>query len=269
MASNPPGKCCTVGVKHQGEETGTHATIDNGSIDVYIAKPTNPKPGKAILYVADVMGISKNANLMADQYAANGYYTLIPDLFNKDSLSNPWRPENFDLMKWIQHGMKGDNPHGVPEVDAIVAKSLDYLNEQGYKDIAAVGYCFGAKYVVRFMSEEKGKRIKVAYVAHPSFVDEAELEAVTGPVSISAAETDSIFPVEKRHKSEEILVKTKLPYQINLFSGVSHGFAVRGDLNIPQEKWAKEQAFDQAVQWFNFHLGNRDDNGVKGVNSKF
>ncbi|ELR05030.1 hypothetical protein VC83_05086 [Pseudogymnoascus destructans] len=254
MASNPPGKCCTVGAKHQGEPIGTHASIDNGSLDVYIAKPTTPKAGKAVLFVPDVMGISQNANLMADQLAANGYYTLIPDLFNKDSLSNPWRPENFNLMNWIQHGMKGDNPHTVPEVDAIMVKALDYLNEQGYKEIAAVGYCFGAKYVVRFMSEEKGKRIKVGYLAHPSFVDEAELEAVEGPVSISAAETDTIFPVEERHKSEEILAKIKVPYQINLFSGVSHGFAVRGDLNIPQEKWSKEQAFEQAVQWFNFHL---------------
>ncbi|KAL5347071.1 hypothetical protein ACLOAV_008214 [Pseudogymnoascus australis] len=257
MASNPPGKCCTVGVKHQGEPTGTHTTIDNGSLDVYIAKPTNPKAGKAgkaVLLVPDVMGICQNANLIADQLAANGYYTLIPDIFNKDSLSNPWRPENFNLMNWIQHGMKGDNPHTVPEVDAIMVKALDYLNEQGYKEIAGVGYCFGGKYVVRFMSEDKGKRIKVGYLAHPSFVDEAELEAAKGPISIAAAETDSIFPVEKRHKSEEILKATGVLYQINLYSGVSHGFAVRGDPNIPQEKWAKEQAFEQAVQWFNFHL---------------
>lgn len=63
--------------------------------------------------------------------------------------------------------------------------------------------------------------IKVGYVAHPSFVDEDELAAITGPLSISAAETDQIFPTEKRHKSEEILQKVGQPYQINLFSGVS------------------------------------------------
>ena len=36
---------------------------------------------------------------MADQYAANGYYTLIPDLFNGDPLSLN-RPADFDLMSW-------------------------------------------------------------------------------------------------------------------------------------------------------------------------
>lgn len=95
----------------------------------------------------------------------------------------------------------------------------------------------------------------MGYIAHPSFVDEDELAAITGPLAISAAEVDSIFPAEKRHKSEEILVKTKQPYQINLFSATSHGFAVRGDLSVKQEKFAKEQAFMQAVTWFDNFLG--------------
>jgi hypothetical protein len=35
---------------------------------------------------------------------------------------------------------------------------------------------------------------------------------------------------------------------------VAHGFAVRGDLNDKTQKWAKEQAFCQAVVWFNQYL---------------
>jgi dienelactone hydrolase len=80
------------------------------------------------------------------------------------------------------------------------------------------------------------------------------LGAITGPYSISAAETDAIFTVELRHKSEEILKKTKQPWQINLFSGVEHGFAVRCDLSDPMQKFAKEQAFYQAVTWFDQFL---------------
>ena len=80
------------------------------------------------------------------------------------------------------------------------------------------------------------------------------MAAITGPLSIAAAETDSIFPAEKRHKSEVILQKTGHPYQINLYSGVVHGFSVRGDMSVRQEKWAKEQAFYQAIAWFDEHL---------------
>jgi dienelactone hydrolase len=96
--------------------------------------------------------------------------------------------------------------------------------------------------------------IDVGYLAHPSYVEEEELAAITGPLSISAAETDHIFPAEKRQKSEEILKKTGLPYQINLFSGVAHGFAVRTDVSKKVEKFAKEQAFLQAVAWFDEYL---------------
>lgn len=87
-------------------------------------------------------------------------------------------------------------------------------------------------------------------MAHPSFVSDDELASITGPLSISAAETDSIFPSDMRHKSEVILQKTGLPYQINLFSGVEHGFAVRGSEEKKVERFAKEQAFLQAVIWF-------------------
>ena len=67
-------------------------------------------------------------------------------------------------------------------------------------------------------------------------------------------ETDTIFPAEKRHRSEEVLKKVGVPYQFNLYSGVEHGFAVRADLSTKVAKYAKEAAFLQAVQWFDTHL---------------
>ena len=96
--------------------------------------------------------------------------------------------------------------------------------------------------------------IDVGYFAHPSFVEEDELASITGPLAISAAETDSIFTTEKRHASEGILKKTGHPYQITLYSGVEHGFAVRGDVTNKVIKFAKEQAFLQAVTWFDEFL---------------
>lgn len=88
---------------------------------------------------------------------------------------------------------------------------------------------------------------------------EDELANIAGPLSIAAAETDTIFTTPQRHKSEIILIETKQPYEMYLFSGVSHGFAVRGDMSNKVEKYAKEQAFLQAVTWFNEHL-----TGVRG-----
>lgn len=122
---------------------------------------------------------------------------------------------------------------------------------------------------------KKGK-IDVGYYAHPSFFTIEDVSAIEGPLSIAAAgkysqdrkekkegkisnfsplsETDPVYPPQLRHDSEAALIKVGQPWQINLFSGVAHGFAVRGDPNNPQTKWAKEQAHAQAVAWFNHHL---------------
>ena len=84
----------------------------------------------------------------------------------------------------------------------------------------------------------------------------SELSAIDGPLSIASAEHDPIFPTEKRFESEELLKKlpTKPSWQINVYSGVSHGFAARGDPKIKVEKWAMDQAFHQAVSWMDEHL---------------
>ncbi|KAI0483709.1 dienelactone hydrolase [Xylaria cf. heliscus] len=250
MASNPPAQCCTVGVRHAGEPTG--AEIKVGKHDAYLATPDPAKAHKdvAILYVPDVMGIWANSKLIADQFAANGYLTLILDLFNGDPVQvNP--PAGFDTFKWIEKGTGGNNPHTKEYVDPVVVDGIKWLkNEKGVKKLGAVGYCFGAKYVARHFEDG----IDVGYFAHPSFVDEDELRGFKGPLSISAAETDTIFPSEKRYRSEEILKEGGQPYQINLFSGVVHGFAVRAEISEKHQKFAKEQAFYQAVQWFDTWL---------------
>ena len=134
-------------------------------------------------------------------------------------------------------------PHMPKDVDPIIDTVLKEMRGPlGCKKIGGVGYCFGGKYVCRYL---KPGKLDAGYTAHPSFVDADELAGITGPLSIAAAgesldavregnwflyfaraladflfaETDGIFPAEKRHESEAILPKTKQPYQMNLFSG--------------------------------------------------
>jgi dienelactone hydrolase len=84
---------------------------------------------------------------MADQFAANGYYTVLPDLFDGDPV-----PMNKDmkvtLMEWLQNGTDGIHPHTTTTVDPIVEKAIKYLREEkGFKKIGAVGYCFVSFYM--------------------------------------------------------------------------------------------------------------------------
>ncbi|PYI21375.1 dienelactone hydrolase family protein [Aspergillus japonicus CBS 114.51] len=245
MASNPPGACCAQGFKHEGTPVGEVKNV-NG-VDYYITYPKDNKtPEKAVLFLSDIFGLFNNAKLLADEYAANGYLCVIPDLFNGDAIPvAEMEAGKFDIGAWFPN-------HQPANVDPIVEAAVKYVKgDLGVKRLAAVGYCFGAKYVCRFMKEGK---VDVGFNAHPSFVTHEELGAITGPLSIAAAEIDTIFTTELRHESEGTLIKTGQPWQINLFSGVSHGFAVRADLSNKHFKWAKEQAFCQAIAWFRQYL---------------
>ncbi|GAM38616.1 dienelactone hydrolase family protein [Talaromyces pinophilus] len=247
MTSHAPGSCCYKGVKHEGQPVGSISTVKD--FEVYTSYPENKSTDYAVLILTDVMGHKfNNAQLIADQFAANGFFVFMPDLFHGDPVQLNRGPD-FDFAKWLQG-------HGPATADPIVEASITELREKyKVKKIAAVGYCFGAKYVVRHLHPKQNK-IDVGYVAHPSFIEADELKAIGGPFSISAAETDTIFPAEKRHESEIILKETGLPYQINLYSGVEHGFAVRAELSNKVAKYAKENAFLQALAWFEEHLKN-------------
>lgn len=249
MASNPPGQCCTVIDKiHEGTPTGEAVTIGS-STQAYLARASSPSK-KAIVFIPDVYGIWQNTKLLADAFAARGYTTLIPDIFNGDQLEPGVDLSKFDILGWFAKGGNGNNPHGAEYIDPVIETGIQYLKSQGFEKVGAVGYCIGAKYVVRHLKSS----LSAGFLAHPSFVTPEELLAITGPLTIAAAEHDNIFPAEKRHESEKLLAQVGQPWQINLFAGVHHGFAIRGDKADRKVDFAKEQAFLQAVAWFDEHL---------------
>ncbi|VUC33679.1 unnamed protein product [Clonostachys rosea] len=237
---------------HEGIPSGTDVQIEN-KITAYLASPSSESAidrNCGLIYVPNVFGIWKTSKLMADAFASKGYPCLILDIFNGDPVPLKM-PENFDLNAWIAHGSDGNNPHTAEQIDPIIVSGINYMKGLGFSRIGAAGYCFGAKYVVRNYAHG----IQCAFLAHPSFVENSEFAGITGPLSITAAGEDDYFPAHKRHEAEEILKTTGQEYQINLFGAVEHGFAVRADPADKVQRFAKDQAFNQALVWFNHHFG--------------
>lgn len=218
----------------EGTPTGTH--VDLFGLDTYVV---GEEKGRVIVIITDIFGNRyNNVLLLADQFAKHGYHVLVPDIFNGDSFI-----EGGSLEEWL--------PSHLTEVTSpIIDGFFSQLNASGKFDfIGAVGYCFGGKYAIRQLAS--GKYATAAAVAHPSFVTIDEVAAVTKPLIISAAEVDSIFTVELRHQTEAKLTEIGATYQLDLFSKVSHGYSVRGDLTDSFVTYAKEKTLNDHVQWFN------------------
>jgi dienelactone hydrolase len=105
----------------------------------------------------------------------------MPDIFDNDpvpvpTLTNPTPPINRD---WA-------TKHNTSRVDDIVGKTISGMKQElGAKKIGSVGFCFGAKYTIRFLAEGKG--IDVAFVAHPTALEDSETNSIGGPISIASA----------------------------------------------------------------------------------
>ncbi|OOF96879.1 hypothetical protein ASPCADRAFT_206998 [Aspergillus carbonarius ITEM 5010] len=243
MTANPPAHCCTVGFLHEGQANGEIQEI--ASISSYVSYPPDRSTNNAILFLTDAMGHRFiNAQLIADQFAANGYFVVMPELFHGDPIPINYGAE-FDIWGWY-------NNHLPPRVDPIVDTILGEMRTTlGCKRIGGVGYCFGGRYVCRYL---KAGKLDAGFIAHPTMVQADEVEGIEGPLSIAAAITDAVFTTANRHESEEIIRRLGMPFQINLFSDVEHGFAVRCDLSQRRQRFAKENAFGQAVAWFDEYV---------------
>jgi dienelactone hydrolase len=165
----------------------THITVPNlpnhsqARVPVYITRPQTPSQ-HAIVILTDVFGFTlPNTRLIADQFAANGYLTVIPDLFNGNEVTWPTTPD-FNLQTYIDTKMPR-----IDTVDPIIEKIITWLKrDMDVKKLGGVGYCFGGKYVCRWL---KDGGLDAGFTAHPSFVDADEVRGIQGPLSIAAAGT--------------------------------------------------------------------------------
>lgn len=81
-----------------------------------------------------------NAQLIANQLAANGHLGVMPDLFHGDPEPLNNRPASFDLVGWLI-GLLGHLPDRVERVAQGIPRETQ--SNMGYDRVDAVGYCFG------------------------------------------------------------------------------------------------------------------------------
>ncbi|KAJ7083982.1 Alpha/Beta hydrolase protein [Mycena belliarum] len=233
---------CFRGVKHSGTAAGQTVTI--ADVPTYVSNQpsaTAGSPKKVILFFADIYGpFSLNNELVQDYFASQGFCVLGIDYFLGDPVSLHTEA-GFDRLAWVGAKRK--------TADEITPKWLAEVRKMHGPEskYCAVGYCFGAPYVMELGATDD---IVAAAFAHPAFLDEDHFRKLKQPLLLSCAETDFTFALESRRRAEDILVEVKAQYQFQVFSGVQHGFALRGDPSVPDARWAKEESASGIVRWF-------------------
>lgn len=243
VLAGAPGDCCFKGVKHTGTASGKAVEITG--VQTYVSEPPLEHadgPKKIILFLADVYGpFFLNNQLIQDYFAEHGFLVLGIDYFFGDAVHLHSDAEGFDRNAWIQNARTKANaafPGWLQKVRETYGVDAKYY---------AVGYCFGAPFALDLATTDN---VVASAFAHPAFLKEDHFTKLIKPLLLSCAETDHTFPLESRRRAEDLLVSIKANYHIQVFSGVSHGFAVRGDPEVENERWAKEESARSVIAWF-------------------
>lgn len=82
-----PSSCCISGYLHTGTPKGTEETVHG--LPTYVSPGKQADKCKTVVFLADIFGFQlPNVRLLADEWADQGYYVLVPDIYQGDPIDN-------------------------------------------------------------------------------------------------------------------------------------------------------------------------------------
>ncbi|KAK4689398.1 carboxymethylenebutenolidase, partial [Tremellales sp. Uapishka_1] len=271
--------CCISGHIHEGTPLGSISVLHGLRTYITPSPATNSSSEKQdiILLIPDIFGIDLvNTKLVADEWAGHNknWKVLLPDVFEGDAI-----PES--LLKTIAPNLRDQAEATVVSKAADTAKMAASLGPwlvkhreavarpivEGFVQnlkadpstgkIAAIGFCWGGRYSLLLASPESPTTVDVAVAFHPSFLVNADVEPINKvPCAILKGTADAMMTDDALDQVEEILAKNlgRDKLLVKKYQDAVHGFSVRGDDMIPEEKKQKEDGNKEAMEfvdkWF-------------------
>lgn len=114
------------------------AAEDGHRFFAYRSQPKEGKPRGGLVVIQEIFGVNRHIRQLADSYAAAGYLTLAPALFDR---IEPGLEYGYD-SKGIATGRSGKEKVGNEKALADIGAAVNWLAGEGLP-VAAVGFCWG------------------------------------------------------------------------------------------------------------------------------
>lgn len=166
---------------------------------------------------------------------------------------HPWSEEekqklrDLDFPAWLQR-------HNHERVSTLLKELIAELS-QLYPDatLVGVGYCFGGKHVLRLAKTS----LQVAVAFHPSFVEAEDMDGVQAPLYVGLGKRDTMVPETLASDLEgwsTTRMKKDVPFVLEVYSNVGHGFAARPDTEDKEVAWQYDKAFQSTIAFLAKHV---------------
>ena len=208
----------------------------DGVLDCYVFEPSADGRWPAVRFYMDAFGIRADLDVMAQRLADAGYVVAVPNLYHRSGAFPPFDagevaaggPERERFMGMIR-SIDGDM---VMRDTAAVLTHLDTRPSVRPGAVGTVGYCMGGGYALRAAGVFP-ERIAAAASFHGGSLATDRPDSphqlagrMRARVYVGVAGIDPGFTGEQRRRLDEALRAGGVRYEIEVYEGAQHGFAV-------------------------------------------
>lgn len=202
--------------------TAEIAASNGGTFRAYVAEPAVAGPAPAIIVIQEIFGVNKDVRKKCDDWAAQGYLAIAPDLF--------WRQQpdvqlnKLDEAEWAQafQLLKGfDVDAGVADLAATLAHLKAMPNCAGA--VGAVGYCLGGR-MAYLMATRTDINASVGYYGVTIENYLAEASSIKNPLLLHVAEEDEYVTKAAQAEIAAALGNNSC-VTLHNYAGVNHAFS--------------------------------------------
>lgn len=242
--------------------TKIEITTNDGVAEAWTYRPDAPKPCPAVVFFIDALGVRPAMHQMAERLASKGYFVLLPNVLYRAGAFEPFDPKSVwanqsERERLVAIIKKLDNPSAMRDAAAY----LDFLAKQpgvlGDR-VGCVGYCMGGRLAFTTAGSHPERVGAVACIHGGNIVtDEADsphrmAAQIRARLYFGVADNDGSCPPERQGQLAAALGAAHIDYQIELYAGKSHGFAVPDvpvyDQGASEQHWARVFAlFDSTL----------------------
>ena len=212
---------------------------DGHAFQAYLSEPP-VRPRGGIVVVQEIFGVNSHIRSVADGYAADGYLTIAPALFDR-----------------VQRGY--ESGYSQPEIQAGIALMQKVSWDDALKDIGAaveavkhagevgvVGYCWGG--AVTWLAAARIPGLAAAVPYYGGAIPSLNNEQPKCPTMLHFGETDASLPIDKARA-----VAAAHPDVTTHYYAAGHGFNC--DQRGSHDESAATTARERTLEFFRKHVG--------------
>ena len=190
-----------------------------GTFPAYLAVPHLGK-GPGIILLQEIFGVNEHIRTVAEQYAADGYVVLVPDLFWREGKHIELGYDEAGWKRAVELMQASDNEHALTDINATVAALRARPEVEG--KIASLGYCMGGR--LAYQAAAAGLvDTAVAYYGG-GIQNKLDLaDQIKVPLLMHFGGNDSHIPTEAVQAIAERFEQRE-EVEIHIYPGAEHGF---------------------------------------------